>query len=103
MGTSNGWEPFEEEPASILDKAMSDGLKNVDCTIRGMSVAVNLESMTQYNTATKRKRNIRFAGRGARTEGMCKMGCGRKVAPGVTPRGHKFNTCCRGCATGEAE
>jgi hypothetical protein len=30
--------------------------------------------------------------------GLCKMGCGRKVAEGG---GRKFDTCCRGCATGK--
>mmetsp|Transcript_17026 Transcript_17026/g.32833 ORF Transcript_17026/g.32833 Transcript_17026/m.32833 type:complete len:413 (+) Transcript_17026:85-1323(+) len=32
----------------------------------------------------------------------CKLGCGRRVAPGVTRSGKKFDTCCRGCATGKA-
>eukprot|EP00927_Polykrikos_kofoidii_P027710 TRINITY_DN24286_c0_g1_i2.p1 TRINITY_DN24286_c0_g1~~TRINITY_DN24286_c0_g1_i2.p1 ORF type:complete len:633 (+),score=109.24 TRINITY_DN24286_c0_g1_i2:119-2017(+) len=34
-------------------------------------------------------------------EGMCKMGCGRKVAPGHTPSGKPYTTCCRECATGK--
>lgn len=31
-------------------------------------------------------------------QGMCKMGCGRKVAEPKDDR--KFRTCCRGCASG---
>eukprot|EP00929_Paragymnodinium_shiwhaense_P013526 TRINITY_DN121380_c0_g1_i1.p1 TRINITY_DN121380_c0_g1~~TRINITY_DN121380_c0_g1_i1.p1 ORF type:complete len:626 (-),score=131.85 TRINITY_DN121380_c0_g1_i1:149-2026(-) len=32
--------------------------------------------------------------------GMCKVGCGRKVAPGTTKSGRGFDTCCRDCAQG---
>lgn len=31
---------------------------------------------------------------------MCKVGCLRMVAPGVTRKGKPFDTCCRGCALG---
>eukprot|EP00439_Symbiodinium_sp_Y106_P082774 s138_g22.t1 len=31
---------------------------------------------------------------------LCKIGCGRQVAPGVTRHGKPFDTCCRGCALG---
>lgn len=31
----------------------------------------------------------------------CKIGCGRRVAPGTTKSGKAFDTCCRGCATGK--
>ncbi|CAE8609266.1 unnamed protein product, partial [Polarella glacialis] len=31
----------------------------------------------------------------------CKIGCGQRVAPGVTKNGRPFDTCCRGCATGK--
>jgi len=31
---------------------------------------------------------------------LCKGGCGRSVAPGVTRSGKPFDTCCKGCATG---
>jgi len=33
-------------------------------------------------------------------EGLCKVGCGRRVAPGVTRAGQPFTTCCRGCVMG---
>lgn len=33
-------------------------------------------------------------------EGFCKVGCGRKVMPGVTRSGKPFTTCCRGCIMG---
>mmetsp|Transcript_48380 Transcript_48380/g.89075 ORF Transcript_48380/g.89075 Transcript_48380/m.89075 type:complete len:683 (+) Transcript_48380:89-2137(+) len=33
-------------------------------------------------------------------EGFCRSGCGRPVAPGKTPAGNAFTTCCRGCALG---
>jgi len=33
-------------------------------------------------------------------KGFCRKGCGRKVQPGKTDRGHDFTTCCRGCALG---
>lgn len=33
-------------------------------------------------------------------EGFCKVGCGRRVAPGVTRAGRPFTTCCRGCIMG---
>ena len=33
-------------------------------------------------------------------EGYCKVGCGRRVAPGVTRAGRHFTTCCRGCIMG---
>eukprot|EP00434_Breviolum_minutum_P041242 symbB.v1.2.036685.t1/scaffold5166.1/size30171/2 len=33
-------------------------------------------------------------------EGYCKVGCGRKAAPGVTRAGRPFSTCCRGCVMG---
>lgn len=33
-------------------------------------------------------------------EGFCKVGCGRRVAPGVTRAGRSFSTCCRGCILG---
>lgn len=32
---------------------------------------------------------------------MCKLGCGRRAAPGVTRSGHNFDTCCRSCALGK--
>eukprot|EP00411_Alexandrium_monilatum_P120495 CAMPEP_0175637918 /NCGR_PEP_ID=MMETSP0097-20121207/2959_1 /TAXON_ID=311494 /ORGANISM="Alexandrium monilatum, Strain CCMP3105" /LENGTH=387 /DNA_ID=CAMNT_0016943611 /DNA_START=18 /DNA_END=1181 /DNA_ORIENTATION=- len=32
----------------------------------------------------------------------CKIGCGRRVAPGKTKSGKAFDTCCRGCATGSS-
>merc|ERR1712146_341009 len=32
--------------------------------------------------------------------GMCIMGCGLPVRPGVTRKGQPWTTCCRGCATG---
>jgi len=31
---------------------------------------------------------------------MCKMGCGRHAAAGFTKGGNRYDTCCRGCATG---
>ncbi|CAE7543815.1 MLC1 [Symbiodinium natans] len=31
--------------------------------------------------------------------GMCKIGCGRKVAPGTTRSGNPYDTCCRDCST----
>lgn len=33
-------------------------------------------------------------------EGFCRVGCGRRVAPGVTRAGRPFATCCRGCVMG---
>jgi len=33
-------------------------------------------------------------------EGFCKVGCGRRVAPGITRAGKPFTTCCRGCIMG---
>eukprot|EP00408_Alexandrium_pacificum_P067218 CAMPEP_0171177750 /NCGR_PEP_ID=MMETSP0790-20130122/12400_1 /TAXON_ID=2925 /ORGANISM="Alexandrium catenella, Strain OF101" /LENGTH=628 /DNA_ID=CAMNT_0011642657 /DNA_START=16 /DNA_END=1904 /DNA_ORIENTATION=- len=33
-------------------------------------------------------------------EGFCRVGCGRRVAPGVTRAGNPFTTCCRGCIMG---
>jgi len=33
-------------------------------------------------------------------EGFCRMGCGRKVHPGLTTNGKPWSTCCRGCALG---
>merc|ERR1719393_253938 len=33
-------------------------------------------------------------------EGFCKVGCGRRIAPGVTRAGKPFKTCCRGCVMG---
>eukprot|EP00913_Durusdinium_trenchii_P032966 g30861.t1 len=32
--------------------------------------------------------------------GMCKMACGRKVAPGTTKSGNPYDTCCRDCGRG---
>eukprot|EP00928_Gymnodinium_smaydae_P008913 TRINITY_DN13292_c0_g1_i1.p1 TRINITY_DN13292_c0_g1~~TRINITY_DN13292_c0_g1_i1.p1 ORF type:complete len:782 (+),score=186.38 TRINITY_DN13292_c0_g1_i1:80-2347(+) len=32
--------------------------------------------------------------------GFCKVGCGRRIAPGVTSAGNAFTTCCRGCVMG---
>lgn len=32
--------------------------------------------------------------------GFCTVGCGRRVAPGVTRAGKPFSTCCRGCIMG---
>ncbi|CAJ1358376.1 unnamed protein product, partial [Effrenium voratum] len=32
--------------------------------------------------------------------GYCRVGCGRRVAPGVTRAGRPFATCCRGCIMG---
>jgi hypothetical protein len=32
--------------------------------------------------------------------GCCHKGCGRPVAPGTTPAGQPYKTCCRGCALG---
>jgi len=34
--------------------------------------------------------------------GMCKYGCGRRVAKGMDASGQPLDTCCRGCATGGA-
>eukprot|EP00927_Polykrikos_kofoidii_P003556 TRINITY_DN11429_c0_g1_i1.p1 TRINITY_DN11429_c0_g1~~TRINITY_DN11429_c0_g1_i1.p1 ORF type:complete len:1192 (-),score=142.78 TRINITY_DN11429_c0_g1_i1:30-3605(-) len=31
----------------------------------------------------------------------CKMKCGRAAAPGLTPKGSSFDTCCRSCSRGE--
>eukprot|EP00931_Biecheleriopsis_adriatica_P054868 TRINITY_DN32333_c0_g1_i1.p1 TRINITY_DN32333_c0_g1~~TRINITY_DN32333_c0_g1_i1.p1 ORF type:complete len:652 (-),score=113.97 TRINITY_DN32333_c0_g1_i1:160-2061(-) len=36
-------------------------------------------------------------GYSASEPGMCKVGCGRKVAPGVFRNGKPFDTCCRDC------
>lgn len=33
-------------------------------------------------------------------EGFCDRGCGRRCAPGFTPSGNPFKTCCRGCVVG---
>mmetsp|Transcript_490 Transcript_490/g.1093 ORF Transcript_490/g.1093 Transcript_490/m.1093 type:complete len:496 (-) Transcript_490:80-1567(-) len=33
-------------------------------------------------------------------EGFCKVGCGRRVSPGVTRAGKPYSTCCRGCVMG---
>lgn len=33
-------------------------------------------------------------------EGFCKVGCGRKVCPGLTRGGNPFTTCCKGCVMG---
>lgn len=33
-------------------------------------------------------------------DGFCKVGCGRKAAPGVTRANRPFTTCCRGCIMG---
>eukprot|EP00928_Gymnodinium_smaydae_P008916 TRINITY_DN13292_c0_g3_i2.p1 TRINITY_DN13292_c0_g3~~TRINITY_DN13292_c0_g3_i2.p1 ORF type:complete len:614 (+),score=131.72 TRINITY_DN13292_c0_g3_i2:46-1887(+) len=33
-------------------------------------------------------------------EGFCKVGCGKRVSPGVTRSGKPFTTCCRGCVMG---
>eukprot|EP00401_Gymnodinium_catenatum_P063094 CAMPEP_0117474320 /NCGR_PEP_ID=MMETSP0784-20121206/9224_1 /TAXON_ID=39447 /ORGANISM="" /LENGTH=629 /DNA_ID=CAMNT_0005268543 /DNA_START=14 /DNA_END=1899 /DNA_ORIENTATION=+ len=42
------------------------------------------------------------AGATAVPDGLCKMNCGRRVAPGVTRSGRSFDTCCAGCAKGQA-
>ncbi|CAJ1356332.1 unnamed protein product [Effrenium voratum] len=34
---------------------------------------------------------------------LCRIGCKRQVAPGVTRHGKPFDTCCRGCALGRKE
>merc|ERR1711879_337398 len=31
---------------------------------------------------------------------FCRIGCGRKVAPGLTNNGNPYSTCCRGCVMG---
>jgi len=33
-------------------------------------------------------------------EGFCKVGCGRRVQPGVTRANRPFDTCCKGCVMG---
>lgn len=33
-------------------------------------------------------------------EGFCTHGCGRAVRDGLTKNGHKYTTCCKGCAMG---
>jgi hypothetical protein len=33
---------------------------------------------------------------------LCKLGCGRRVSPGMTRNGNPFDTCCKGCAMGGA-
>ena len=32
--------------------------------------------------------------------GICKSGCGRPIAPGLSKEQQPYTTCCRGCATG---
>jgi len=33
-------------------------------------------------------------------QGLCRKGCGRRVAPGLTRSGNPYSTCCRGCVLG---
>eukprot|EP00971_Amphidinium_carterae_P203056 4029522-Amphidinium_carterae.1 len=33
-------------------------------------------------------------------EGLCKRGCGLRVAPGRNAKGSRYDTCCRGCGLG---
>jgi len=62
---------------------------------RGVGENTSLTGLTKAGAVAVAK------GGGASASGaaICKMGCGRTVAPGRTSRGGTFDTCCKNCAT----
>lgn len=55
---------------------------------------INKEHRTECNNCGAARRDVA-------AKVLCKAGCGRTVAPGTTRSGKPFDTCCRGCATGQ--